>query len=94
MQLARAFIKTYAEFYFAKRTEVCVRGKMGCIRLRKFISFAAITNWQVNTIQPACEVVHPQNLEEREKCVVTQNKEHYVLFLSSRNHVTVKVSPL
>lgn len=67
---------------------------MGCIRPRKLISFAAKTNWQVNTIQPGCEVVHPQNLEEREECAVSQNKEHYVLFLLSRNLVTEKVSSL
>lgn len=94
MQLARPFMNNHAEFCFAKRTEVCIRRKTGCIRLRKLIPFAAKTNWQVNTIQPACEVVHPQNLEEREECAVTQNKEHHVLFLLSRNPVTEKVSPM
>lgn len=41
---------------------------MGYIKLRKLISFAAKTNCQVNTIQPACKVVdQQQNVEEREE---------------------------
>jgi len=55
----------------AEKTEVCITGRMGHIRLRKFIPFAAKTNWRMNTIQPACKELHQQqNIEEREECVV------------------------
>lgn len=58
-------------FILPKGQKCAPQRKMRHIRLRKLIPFVAKTNWQVNTIQPACKVVHhPKNAEEGEECAV------------------------
>lgn len=87
----KLFINTHAEFCFAKRMEVCIIGKDGAHKAKKIHSIQCKTNWQVSTIQPACNIVHQQqNVEKRMYSGPKVRTTMKFLVLLSRSHVAWK----